>query len=66
MKKINAFILIGLFGLVSTAIIQFFWPDIDIDIAFGESIQILYPIFFAVIIIGFGMMLKVEKKPIDD
>lgn len=66
MKKINAFLLVGLIGLIITAFVQFFWPDIEIDIAFAKSIEILYPIFFAVVIIGLGLMLKVESKPIDD
>lgn len=66
MKKINVFLLVGLIGLVVTAIIQFLWPDIEMKITFGNSIQVLYPIFFAVIIIGLGLNLKVESKPIDD
>lgn len=66
MKKMNAFLLIGLIGLVITATVQFLWPDIQLNIAFANSIQILYPIFMAVIIIGLGLMLKVESKPIDD
>ena len=66
MKKMNAFLLVGLIGLVITAIIQFLRHDIQIDISFANSIQILYPIFIAVVIIGLGLMLKVESKPIDD
>ena len=66
MKKINVILSIGIIGLLITGPLQLFLPGIEIDILFAKSLQVLCPIFLALVIIGFGLMLKVESKPIDD
>lgn len=66
MNKLNAFFKVGLIGLIVTAVCQFSWPYLQVNLKFESIPPILYPICLALIVIGVGMMLKVEKQPLDD
>lgn len=62
MRRLNGFIHVGITGLVLTALIHYGLPLLHAEAVFPGISGFLYPICIALIVIGLGIRLKVEKS----